>query len=179
MTTVYAFDRDRTVDVNPHPDRAAVPLAWVEALRDRAGVDVWAIGNQRLRYEAAVPGVPELLAETGTGTVTARVLTGMLWLEWHLHRYPILEAFFTASAPHVDESMMPARAERLSLLAELYGPGADLIVVDDADLADVDGWTHYYPWEFVTAVDEGTLDLGLDFDPGRDPDSGRAPDVED
>lgn len=26
---VLAFDRDWTVDVNPHPNREAVPLEWV------------------------------------------------------------------------------------------------------------------------------------------------------
>jgi len=26
---VFAFDRDHTVDVSPHPDRRTVPLSWV------------------------------------------------------------------------------------------------------------------------------------------------------
>ncbi|WP_436923637.1 adaptin protein [Halosimplex amylolyticum] len=159
MTTILAFDRDDTVDVNPPADREAVPLAWLRAFDDREGVEVWAIGNQRLRYEADVPGVPELLAELGAGRVRSRLLAGMMRVEWHLHRYPGLRAMFAATAPRVDSATMPPRDERLRLLAALRDGATVRVVVDDVDRSHVDGWIHYYPWDFVDAVRDGSLGL--------------------
>ncbi|MFC7195812.1 hypothetical protein ACFQL4_16225 [Halosimplex aquaticum] len=99
MTTILAVDRDETVDVNPPAEREAVPLAWLKALDDGDAVEVWAIGNQRLRHEASVPGVPELLAELGVSRVRPRVLAAMMRIEWHLHDAPGLRAMFAATAP--------------------------------------------------------------------------------
>lgn len=162
MTTVCAFDRDLTVDVNPHPDRDVVPLPWITALDDRDDVDVWAIGNQRLRHEAGIPGVPELERELGTGYPRFAFLAGILWFEWHLHRYPGLRTFFERMAPRVAATSMPPRVDRLRKLERLYRPEATFVVVDDVDLSDVDGWTHYYPWDFVERVETGALDLGIE-----------------
>ena len=50
--TVFAFDRDWTVDVNPHPNRQAVPLDWVRTLAHETAHPVYAIGNQDLADEA-------------------------------------------------------------------------------------------------------------------------------
>ncbi|WP_164471663.1 adaptin protein [Halosimplex salinum] len=159
MTTILAFDRDDTVDVNPPADREAVPLAWLRAFDDQDAVEVWAIGNQRLRYEAGVPGVPELLAELGDSRVRSRLLAGMMLVEWRLHGYPGLRSMFAAAAPYVDSGMLPTREERLRLLADLRENTTEYVVVDDIDRSHVDGWTHYYPWEFVEAIRAGTLDL--------------------
>jgi hypothetical protein len=59
---VFAFDRDWTVDVNPHPQHEAVPLTWVRHLAHDTNHEVWAIGNQDLKDEADIPGI-EALAE--------------------------------------------------------------------------------------------------------------------
>lgn len=45
------------------------------------------------------------------------------------------------------------RARRLELLDEVYPDADEYVVVDDADLSDVDGWCHYFPAEFVEAAD--------------------------
>ncbi|MFC7195811.1 hypothetical protein ACFQL4_16220 [Halosimplex aquaticum] len=58
--------------------------------------------------------------------------------------------------------MMPPRDERLRLLADLRDGATDHVVVDDVDRSHVDGWTHYYPWEFVDAVRDGTVAFDAD-----------------
>lgn len=60
---VLAFDRDWTVDVNPHPHRDAVPLEWVRHWAHEAGHEVWAIGNQDLVDEADIPGTVESIRQ--------------------------------------------------------------------------------------------------------------------
>jgi len=45
---VFAFDRDWTIDVNPHPRHDAVPLEWVRHLAHETPHAVYAIGNQTL-----------------------------------------------------------------------------------------------------------------------------------
>jgi len=47
------------VDVNPHPQREAVPLEWVRYWAREADHEVWAIGNQDLVAEADIPGTVE------------------------------------------------------------------------------------------------------------------------
>jgi hypothetical protein len=58
---VFAFDRDWTVDVNPHPRHDAVPLVWVRHLAHETPHAVYAIGNQTLAEEAAIPGVVDIV----------------------------------------------------------------------------------------------------------------------
>jgi hypothetical protein len=40
---VLAFDRDETVDVNPHPEKQAVPLSWIQHLNEETHHEVWAV----------------------------------------------------------------------------------------------------------------------------------------
>lgn len=133
---VLCFDRDYTVDVNPHPERRAVPLAWVKYwAHDSDFIDVWATGNQHLRYEAAIPGVSRA-KETR---------------DKHLGY----------GDGETDEGYHPSRRETLRLVADVYHPirdSVEFIVVDDVNLGDMqsEGWTHYFPWEFVEAVQTGT-----------------------
>jgi hypothetical protein len=54
----------------------------------------------------------------------------------------------------------PAGSERRAILGELRDRHPDVtsrVVVDDIDLSDVPGWTHYTGWEFVAAARAGTL----------------------
>ncbi len=53
---VFAFDRDWTVDVSPHPSRAAVPLEWVRGLAHDTDHAVHA-AVRALADEVAIPGV--------------------------------------------------------------------------------------------------------------------------
>lgn len=53
---VFAFDRDGTIDVSHGP----VPLKWVRYLAHETEHKVFAIGNQRLKREAKIPGLKEL-----------------------------------------------------------------------------------------------------------------------
>lgn len=144
-TTVVCFDRDHTVSVNPHPEHRAVPLAWVKYLAHEVPtVDVWATGNQRLREEAAVPGIGEAITCWRALTVPDDPMA------YH-SRLPI-------------DTRVPGRREGLELIRTVYDrlaastsrePG--LVVVDDVDLTDLEssGWSHYLPWEFVERIEAG------------------------
>lgn len=137
---VYCFDRDYTVDTSPSPPRMGecVPLEWVRALAHDAGHTVIATGNQHLCVEADIPGDDMLRSRYSALPPAAR--QGI------------------PSPPGDDEP--PTRRYRLRLVERLFDDG-EFVVVDDADLGDVeDGiWTHYYPWEFVDAVRDGCIDV--------------------
>ncbi|MDB2250000.1 HEAT repeat domain-containing protein [Halorubrum ezzemoulense] len=132
---VFAFDRDWTVDVNPHPRHEAVPLEWVRHLAHETPHRVYAIGNQTLAEEAAIPGIVDIVGRHPDE-----------WDEWLGEKQPTgrYERF-------------PLRRERLALIADLHPDADDYIVVDDLDLNDVDGWEHYHAWEFVPAVKQGQI----------------------
>jgi hypothetical protein len=136
---VFAFDRDWTVDVNPHPNQDAVPLAWVRHLAHETDHEVWAIGNQDLMEEADIPGIVDLAEryyDEGIDRLGEQNTTG---------RY----------------EFWPLRRERLQMLAEVFPDAAEYIVVDDIDLSDVDGWSHYYAWEFVPTVEQNEIPIDL------------------
>ncbi len=138
---VFAFDRDWTVDVNPHPSRQAVPLEWVRELAHGTQHAVYAIGNQDLAEEAAVPGVVDIV--------------GMHPDDWN--------RWLGGKRPDGRYERFPKRRERLALIADLH-PNADgYVVVDDLDLGDVEGWDHYHAWAFVPAVERGDIHPGLPF----------------
>ena len=132
---VFAFDRDWTVDVNPHPRHDAVPLEWVRHLAHESDHVVCAIGNQQLAEEAAIPGVVDIFGKHADD-----------WDRW-----------LGGKRPDGRYERFPSRRERLALIADLH-PNADgYVVVDDLDLSDVDGWDHYHAWEFVPAVERGEI----------------------
>jgi len=158
---VVCFDRDEAVSTNPHPDpeKPAVPLGWVKYLAHGVeSVDVWATGNQLLRGEAAIPG-------------TARAVE--LWEA--LGGNP--ESRFAVPPPQL------GRRNHLRIVQELYADhDPELVVVDDVDLSSMAryGWDHYFPWEFVDAVesDEAPVsiprDHGFSDEPYRDDEVTRA-----
>lgn len=126
---VFAFDRDRTVDVNPPRGRRSVPLEWVTHLAHATEHEVWAIGNQRLKQEADIPGVAEAI-----------------------ERQPNL-----SGAPQA--AVRYERDRRVRMVGALFPEAETYIVVDDVNLKHLDGWIHYFPWDFVTAVETGDLDI--------------------
>jgi hypothetical protein len=133
---VLAFDRDWTVDVNPHPHHEAVPLEWVRYWAHDTPHEVWAIGNQDLVDEANIPGTVESIRRRD-GDLEALGETGPDgYYEW-----------------------WPDRDERLRILADLFPDAAGYVVVDDLDLSHVDGWDHYHAWDFADAVRQGDLPL--------------------
>jgi HEAT repeat protein len=136
---VFAFDRDWTVDVNPHPNHEAVPLAWVRHLAHETSHAVYAIGNQQLADEAAIPGVVDIVGRHEDD-----------WEQW-----------LGSKEPNGRYEQFPTRRERLSLIADLHPEGDDFIVIDDLDLSDVTDWEHYHAWEFVPAVKRGVIDPEL------------------
>lgn len=149
-TAVVCFDRDHTVSVNPHPDKDAVPLSWVKYLAHEVPtVDVWASGNQTLREEAAIPGISEAITCWRHLTLPADPM------EYHA-QVPIA-------------ARLPGRREGLELIQAVYeqlttgGNSFRRIVVDDIDLTDLetDGWTHYFPWDFVAAVTTGAACIDI------------------
>ena len=153
---VFAFDRDFTVDLNPYPGREAVPLEWVRYLAHETDHAVYAIGNQDLAGEAAIPGVVDIVGRHPDD-----------WDDWLGDKRP--DGYY---------EQFPERRERLHLIAELH-PGADgYVVVDDIDLSDVDGWTHYHAWDFVPAVRRGDIDPDLPWVGEPAPDGGRPTDGE-
>ena len=133
---VLAFDRDWTVDVNPHPNRDAVPLEWVRYWAHERPHEVWAIGNQDLVAEAQIPGVEDLIRRRDGDLSALGEQDDAGYYEW-----------------------WPARAERLHILADLFPDADSYVVVDDLDLGHVDGWDHYHSWEFVPAVRRGEISL--------------------
>jgi hypothetical protein len=137
--TVFAFDRDWTVDVNPHPRHDAVPLEWVRHLAHETDHAVYAIGNQDLADEAAIPGVVDIVGRHPDD-----------WDEW-----------LGEKQPDGRYEQFPLRRERLSLIADLHPDADGYVVVDDLDLSDVDGWEHYHAWDFVPAVRTGDIDPSL------------------
>jgi hypothetical protein len=136
---VFAFDRDWTVDVNPHPRHEAVPLEWVRHLAHQTDHPVYAIGNQTLAEEAAIPGVVDIVGRHSDD-----------WSRW-----------LGDKQPDGRYEQFPTRRERLSLITDLHPNANDYIVVDDLDLSDVDGWTHYHAWEFVPAVEREDIRVEL------------------
>lgn len=136
---VLAFDRDWTVDVNPHPRHEAVPLEWVRHLAHVTDHPVYAIGNQDLADEAAIPGVVDVVGRHPDD-----------WDEW-----------LGDKQPDGRYERFPLRRERLELIADLHPDADSYVVVDDLDLGDVDGWDHYHAWEFVPAVERGDIDPDL------------------
>ena len=133
---VLAFDRDWTIDVNPHPRYDAVPLEWVQYWAHETAHEVWAIGNQDLVAEAEIPGTVESI----------RRRDGTIEVLGEQDEYGYYEWW-------------PEREERLHILAELFPDAAEYVVVDDLDLSHVDGWAHYHAWDFLDAIDNGHLDL--------------------
>jgi hypothetical protein len=149
MMYVLAFDRDWTVDVNPHPRREAVPLEWVQYWAHEAGHEVWAIGNQALVEEANIPGTVESIRRRDGHVDALGEQDEYGYYEW-----------------------WPEREERLRILAELFPDAEGYIAVDDLDLGHVDDWDHYHAWDFVEYVRQG--ELGLSAPPSTDlsPDGG-------
>lgn len=149
---VVCFDRDEAVSTNPHPDpdKSAVPLGWVKYLaHDAEGVDVWATGNQTLRHEAAIPGTDRALE---------------LWEALGVQK----DGRF--SIPDPLRFDLPRR-DRLHVVQDLYAAGGRepaFVVVDDVDLGNMarHGWQHFFPWEFVSAVECGKAPVSIPADHG-------------
>lgn len=147
--TVFLFDRDHTVDVNPPPENECVPLEWVLYIAHGTddSIQAWASGNQHLRREAALPGFQEAIAQWGV-----------------IHDADVWETY-DRRAPG---STRPDRRDGLRIITDLYDalhPDADIdfYVVDDADLSDMieEGITHYFPWDFPSAVSAGELPVSI------------------
>ncbi|ERH10173.1 MAG: hypothetical protein J07HX64_01944 [halophilic archaeon J07HX64] len=147
---VFAFDRDFTVDVNPYPGREAVPLGWVRHLAHETGHAVYAIGNQDLAAEAAIPGVVDIVGRHPDD-----------WDRW-----------LGDKRPNGRYERFPERRERLALIADLHPDADGYVVVDDIDLSDVDGRDHYHAWDFVPALRRGDIDPLLPWVDDPVPDSG-------
>jgi hypothetical protein len=133
---VLAFDRDWTVDLNPPPQRKAVPIEWVEYWAHESLHEVWAIGNQDLVEEAEISGTIESVRRRDGDIEALGDKDEFGYYEW-----------------------WPDRDERLHILAELFPDAEEYIVVDDLDLSYVDGWRHYYAWDFVEAIQTGEIGL--------------------
>ncbi len=130
---VFCFDRDRTVNTS---HGGPVPLAWVRKLAHETVHPVYAIGNQRLKEEAEIPGVEEMQSELGD------------------------DQNLDQNRRHV---FMPARRERVRLAEKLHRDATAYIVVDDVDLSDMDGWRHFFPDQFVLDFRGRTID-GVELD---------------
>ena len=146
---VLAFDRDWTVDVNPHPRREAVPLEWVRYWAHDCEHEVWAIGNQDLVEEAEIPGTVESIRRRDGDISALGEQDDLGYFDW-----------------------WPEREERLYILAELFPDAEGYIVVDDLDLSHVDGWEHYHAWEFVERIRQGGIDLDTPSSRSREADGG-------
>lgn len=139
---LVALDRDLTVDVGEWADRRdphqrLLSLEFVRWLAHDTDAEVWAIGNQKLVEEADVPGMHEIRTRLGERGITDEQL---------IEEYGLL---------------YPERADRVRMVGRLFPDREPRIVVDDADLAQLEreGWAHYTAWEFVEHVERGALSL--------------------
>ncbi|MDS0280551.1 hypothetical protein [Haloarcula onubensis] len=143
---VLCFDRDDTLSVNPHPDHRAVPIGWVQFFAHELEIPVFATGNQHLRAEAKIPGIRE--AENA-------------WEEY------VTGEPYEYENSQFEDFIKPRRRDGLRLIRDVYEaafPDQDFqfVVVDDADVSDLSEegpWTHYFPWDFVKAVESGDFAL--------------------
>lgn len=133
---VLAVDRDWTVDISPHPKRETVPIEWVRYWAHETPHEVWAIGNQDLVEEADIPGTIESVRRRDGDVKALGEMNDFGRYEW-----------------------WPSREERLHILADLFPDAEEYIVVDDLDLSHVDGWRHYYAWDFVEAIQSSEIGL--------------------
>ena len=136
---VLAFDRDWTVDLNPHPMYEAVPLPYVKYWNEQTDHEVWATGNQLLVNEAEIPGTLE----------SVRRLHGDI------------SAFGEKNERTGRYENWPQRETRLKILERLFPDADEYIVIDDLDLSHVDNWNHYYAWDFMEALRDGKLNLEM------------------
>ncbi len=140
---VFAFDRDLTVDVNKGP----IPLAWVRWLASTAN-EVWAVGNQRLKAEAGIPGVEEMRIRLGIPKKAARTRARRTRYV-SSKRLKFLAQMAAIPEPDKRTWNVNSKIKRLKMLAQIF-PDAELrIVVDDYDLSHAGGWKYYTPAEFV------------------------------
>jgi len=143
---VLCFDRDSTVSVNPHPDERAVPIGYIQWWAHVEEIPVFATGNQHLRVEAEIPGISE--AERA-------------WEEY------VTGEEYQYSNSQFEDYIKPRRRDGLRLIQDLYEETFPdqkfrFIVVDDSDVSDLEDegpWTHYFPWDFVEAVESGEFAL--------------------
>jgi hypothetical protein len=153
---VICFDRDRTISVNPPERERGVPLSWLKhfAHDDRAShIDVWAIGNQHLRYEAAIPGLP-------TAKAVSQTVSG------ECSDQPF-------DTPIGDDATIippyePQRVDRPRLIQEIYDRSVPdcsrtYVVVDDTPLDELEaeGWQYYKPGESGAAVEDSTAPINV------------------
>lgn len=125
---LFAFDRDKTIDVSEGP----VPLALVKHLAFATPHEVWAMGNQLLCAEAGIPGLDVLLQRARSMGIE-------------------VDRMRELGAPSVQHAIYRDRMARLELLAKLF-PRLETrkrIVVDDADLSALEGWAWYSPARFM------------------------------
>ncbi|WP_121302354.1 adaptin protein [Haloarcula quadrata] len=143
---VLCFDRDSTVSVNGHPEKRAVPIGWIQWWAHCTDIPVWATGNQHLKSEAEIPGLAE--AES-------------LWEEY------LCNGEYEYENSEFENHIKPRRRDGLRLVQDVYEetfPDEDFrfVAVDDADVSDLSDegpWNHYFPWDFVTAVESDEAEV--------------------
>ena len=133
---VLAFDRDWTVDVNPHPRYEAVPLEWVRYWAHDTDHEMWAIGSQEPVDGADILGTVELICRRNGGIDALGEQDAYGYYEW-----------------------WPERGERLHIFADLFPDAVEYIALGDLDFSHIDGWTHYHACDFLDAIDEGRITL--------------------
>jgi hypothetical protein len=144
---ILCFDRDYTVSVNPHPDHRAVPIGYVQWYAHELEIPVFATGNQHLKTEAEIPGIRD--AEHA-------------WKEYITNGED-----YDYENSQFEDYIEPRRRDGLRLIQDLYEETFPdqkfrFVVVDDADVSDLEDegpWTHYFPWNFVEAVEDDDFAL--------------------
>ena len=157
---VFAFDRDRTIDVNPPPGKKdAVPIEWVQTLAQDTDHEVWAIGNQDLVDEAGIPGDNEArkrFIETFGSPQKHIQKREVRSLQYWVDKPPNAPDpdLIDALVQYEEDNERPTRHRRVRIIQSLFPEANDYIVVDNRYLGFLQSWTHYQPWEFVEYVED-------------------------
>lgn len=117
--TVFAFDRDKTVTSGL--GAGPIGLDLIKQISNETKHEIWAIGNQRLKDEANIPGITELID------------------------------YLEITSNERKAELRSSKRKRILALSDLYSEADRYIVVDDKNFDDLEDhdWLYYQPEEFV------------------------------
>ena len=157
---LFSFDRDSTVAVQDDYPVPLIPVEWVSYLAHETEHIVWAHGNQKLKEEADIPGDEKALElyEEYWGNpikhVEARERSEME--DWLVNpdEGPDPDIITAMARYKEDKTERPSRDQRVRLIGNLHPECEKYISVDNRYLGYIEGWLHFFPWDFYRLIDQ-------------------------